>query len=72
VVTRWAWEFQNDYVLASIMVNGGDILSEDEERTRGTRRCWGWNGDTKMEDLSGFKGKIMGIFTRIYIIYINL
>lgn len=27
----WAWEFQNDYVLASIMVNGGDILSEDED-----------------------------------------
>ena len=28
---RWAWEFQNEYVLASIMVNGGDILSEDED-----------------------------------------
>ena len=28
---RWAWEFQNEYVLASIMVNGGDVLSEDED-----------------------------------------
>ena len=28
---RWAWEFQNEYALASIIVNGGDILSEDED-----------------------------------------
>mmetsp|Transcript_2695 Transcript_2695/g.4596 ORF Transcript_2695/g.4596 Transcript_2695/m.4596 type:complete len:156 (+) Transcript_2695:74-541(+) len=27
----WAWEFQNEYVLASIMVNGGDVMSADED-----------------------------------------
>ncbi|CAE6972661.1 P2RX4 [Symbiodinium natans] len=27
----WAWEFQNEYVLASIIVNGGDVTSEDED-----------------------------------------
>ncbi|CAJ1377941.1 unnamed protein product [Effrenium voratum] len=27
----WAWEFQNVYALASIIVNGGDPLSDDED-----------------------------------------
>mmetsp|Transcript_13014 Transcript_13014/g.22684 ORF Transcript_13014/g.22684 Transcript_13014/m.22684 type:complete len:168 (-) Transcript_13014:56-559(-) len=29
----WAFEFQNTYVLASILANGGDPLSDDEDLT---------------------------------------
>ncbi|CAK9104482.1 unnamed protein product [Durusdinium trenchii] len=29
----WAWEFQNEYVLGSILAYGGDILSEDEDES---------------------------------------
>merc|ERR1712060_58651 len=30
-IAWWAYEFQNAYVLGSIIANGGDILSENED-----------------------------------------
>merc|ERR1712107_199968 len=27
----WAWEFQSEYALGSILANGGDILSESKD-----------------------------------------
>mmetsp|Transcript_121936 Transcript_121936/g.171620 ORF Transcript_121936/g.171620 Transcript_121936/m.171620 type:complete len:155 (+) Transcript_121936:53-517(+) len=48
----WAWEFQNEYVLASIMVNGGDILSEDEDEAgKPAYRMCSDNSDCDKESL---------------------